>query len=817
MNKYLGTLVASALLTFGALTGSLAETATLLPNAVQQFFDNNGKPLATGTAGFYVPSTLTLKTVWTSADESVAQTNPVPLTLSGRPASAIYGSGIYRQIVKDKNGVVIWDALTAATDSGGGGVAPAFSEGVMVGTIIPWANMVLPAKYLYTAGQAISRATYPDLYTALTFSTSILCQSGIATITVSTDISDKVPIGTPVEFACFAPGTTVIAKSSGTLTMSTNATSTTSVAGVLFPWGNGNGSTTFNVPNINGRTIVGRDNMNGGAAGVLTSTYYKTPGGTGVNPDAVNAVAGNQSNTLLVGNLPPYTPAGTITNGAIAINQNAQINTGGNQDGGGGAGALVNAGGATITATQNTSTFAGTAAAGQISTPFSQIQPSVTADYIIKALPDDTPGGPGVTSIQGMTGAIGCSGGIVCTANNITFGTGTVNTWPLFSTGVGTPPIFRPISGADLPNPATTTLGGVFAKAQVSGQVIGGIDTSGNPQLVTSGTFPSADVFALAVGRQGATNPAFQVDASTALGITGIKVTAQSAGNGVNIDSIGETNVPLQINAAGAGTINLNTSGTGVINSFRDFNVLHDSNPVITFGITGATVGTLANRGTSAIGFATNTTTRQVQINHTASANRVITLTGSNGGNPTIGTSGGSLAVTPALVGAAAVDGQMAANSVKCNNTAGVATSIDCTVAQAAALSVPVLFSSKLVDFNTTNTDYAIPVVLPTGFTKYRLGSITIINSGTTASLTTATYGVWTGAAETGVNLVTSGTALSALTTNLPGVAGGFILSTFAVANFYLSSATTTIYFRMKTAQGAAASGVVVAQIIPVL
>lgn len=39
----------------------------------------------------------------------------------------------------------------------------------------------------------------------------------------------------------------------------------------------------------------------------------------------------------------------------------------------------------------------------------------------------------------------------------------------------------------------------------------------------------------------------------------------------------------------------------------------------------------------------------QVRITHTASANRCITLTGSNGGNPTIGTSAGNLAITPTI------------------------------------------------------------------------------------------------------------------------------------------------------------------------
>jgi len=54
---------------------------------------------------------------------------------------------------------------------------------------------------------------------------------------------------------------------------------------------------------------------------------------------------------------------------------------------------------------------------------------------------------------------------------------------------------------------------------------------------------------------------------------------------------------------------------------------------------------------TAPTGTAGNTITfvEQVRITHTASATRYITLTGSNGGNPTIGVSAGNLAITPAV------------------------------------------------------------------------------------------------------------------------------------------------------------------------
>lgn len=57
--------------------------------------------------------------------------------------------------------------------------------------------------------------------------------------------------------------------------------------------------------------------------------------------------------------------------------------------------------------------------------------------------------------------------------------------------------------------------------------------------------------------------------------------------------------------------------------------------------------------GAAFSGNAVSTANLQVQILDTASANRNITLTGSNGGNPTIGTSAGNLAITPAVVVAA--------------------------------------------------------------------------------------------------------------------------------------------------------------------
>jgi hypothetical protein len=86
-------------------------TATLLPNAEQQFIDENGVPYANGTVEFYVPGTLTFKNTYQDPNAVTQNTNPVILDAAGR--AIIFGIGDYRQILRDANGVMIWDELTS--------------------------------------------------------------------------------------------------------------------------------------------------------------------------------------------------------------------------------------------------------------------------------------------------------------------------------------------------------------------------------------------------------------------------------------------------------------------------------------------------------------------------------------------------------------------------------------------------------------------------------------------------------------------------------------------------------------------------------
>lgn len=86
----------------------------LLPNGMQQFFDSSGNPLALGTVGMYVPNTLTFKDNWQDSGHSALNSDPIVLDAAGR--CVIWGSGTYRQLLKDVNGNTIWDKLTLVSD-----------------------------------------------------------------------------------------------------------------------------------------------------------------------------------------------------------------------------------------------------------------------------------------------------------------------------------------------------------------------------------------------------------------------------------------------------------------------------------------------------------------------------------------------------------------------------------------------------------------------------------------------------------------------------------------------------------------------------
>jgi hypothetical protein len=113
-----------------------------------------------------------------------------------------------------------------------------------------------------------------------------------------------------------------------------------------------------------------------------------------------------------------------------------------------------------------------------------------------------------------------------------------------------------------------------------------------------------------AVGRLGATTPAFVVDASTASSITGVSVKSAASGGGVTVAAVGETNVAVLLDAKGSGTLTLNSVATGnvVLGRAATGVSLAVTAGLTSSGPTGAGVGYAAGAG-GAVTQATSRTT----------------------------------------------------------------------------------------------------------------------------------------------------------------------------------------------------------------
>lgn len=151
-HKRSGERLISVLLAFFVLFPAIAlgQSATLLPNGRQQFLDANGAPLASGQVFMYVPpATTTPKTTWQDAGQTTPNSSPITLDSSG--TALIYGTGGYRQIVKDVLGNTIWDAQTSATGSSTGSN---IYGGISTGTTN--AQVVAPPSFTGANGEQVA-------------------------------------------------------------------------------------------------------------------------------------------------------------------------------------------------------------------------------------------------------------------------------------------------------------------------------------------------------------------------------------------------------------------------------------------------------------------------------------------------------------------------------------------------------------------------------------------------------------------------------------------------------------------------------------
>ena len=139
-------------------------------------------------------------------------------------------------------------------------------------------------------------------------------------------------------------------------------------------FGSGDGSTTFNLPDLRGRVLAGYDSMGGSAAGRLTST-------SGLN--TLWATGGAETHTLTTGEMPAHTHASYLVDpghlhsfiqgsNSGSANQPAAANT-----------TSTGGTGSTGTATTGMTIFNASAGSGS---PHLIVPPSIVCNYILRVI-----------------------------------------------------------------------------------------------------------------------------------------------------------------------------------------------------------------------------------------------------------------------------------------------------------------------------------------------------------------------------------------------------------------------------------------------
>lgn len=190
--------------------------------------------------------------------------------------------------------------------------------------------------------------------------------------------TDYVPTGTVLPFAGSTAPTDFLLCYGQAVSRTTYAAL---FAAIGTTYGSGNGSTTFNVPDLRGRVVAGLDNMGGTSANRLTGAASG-----GINGDILGNTGGDETQTLATGHLPSHSHgAGTL---ATASAGNHSHTMAASTSSAGPVIGLVPSNGGTQRATSvdgaHTHNITGSTADAGSGLPHNNVQPTAILTYIIR-------------------------------------------------------------------------------------------------------------------------------------------------------------------------------------------------------------------------------------------------------------------------------------------------------------------------------------------------------------------------------------------------------------------------------------------------
>lgn len=301
-------------------TGSFTLTVKTPGGSPSTFIPQGGWAFVwcDGTNNIFTGLSTTLRdTQWLGADGTVA--------LPGISFAAEPSTGIRRKGTNDI--VVVVGAVDLVEITGAGAGTPNTVNflsplalqlaGVPIrppGEEIDYSGLTEPAGWYFPAGQAKSRTTDAPLFAAIAPNTinGVLITGNTHTNTtldsLTVDMRGLGLVGAFIEGTGIPTGTTIVSIAASSLVLSAAATGTASGITIrVLPYGQGDASTTFNLPDRRGTATFTRDDMAGTARGLLTKNTTQ-----GIDGTKLNAIGGEQSHQLILAEIPSHTHANSL-------------------------------------------------------------------------------------------------------------------------------------------------------------------------------------------------------------------------------------------------------------------------------------------------------------------------------------------------------------------------------------------------------------------------------------------------------------------------------------------------------------------------